>query len=184
FFTTKPFGIGSGLGLSMVYGFVKQSGGHIRIVSEVGKGTCVSFLLPRAHRIPQVDTPAQERPRSRGRGELVLLVEDNDDVRLVIRRDLLELGYNVIEARVEDEADVARIICGTLKQFDFETEHFSHGHEILRRITRKMPAICLVDLGLPDLDGLEVLRQLQESGTATIVLTGRGDVTDRVLGLE
>ncbi|PYM28757.1 MAG: DNA-binding response regulator [Candidatus Rokuibacteriota bacterium] len=85
---------------------------------------------------------------------------------------------------LEDEADVARIICGTLKQFDFETEHFSHGHEILRRITRKMPAICLVDLGLPDLDGLEVLRQLQESGTATIVLTGRGDVTDRVLGLE
>src|SRR5439155_24591 len=59
FFTTKPFGIGSGLGLSMVYGFVKQSGGHIRIVSDVGKGTCVSFLLPRAHRIPQVDTPAQ-----------------------------------------------------------------------------------------------------------------------------
>ena len=105
FFTTKPFGIGSGLGLSMVYGFVKQSGGHIRIVSEVGKGTCVSFLLPRAHRIPQVDTPAQERPRSRGRGELVLLVEDNDDVRLVIRRDLLELGYNVIEARDGVEAD-------------------------------------------------------------------------------
>jgi len=85
---------------------------------------------------------------------------------------------------LEDEADVARIICDTLKQFDFETEHFSHGHEILRRITRKMPAICLVDLGLPDLDGLEVLRQLQESGAATIVLTGRGDVTDRVLGLE
>src|SRR5438046_8767012 len=83
-----------------------------------------------------------------------------------------------------DEAHVARIICGTLKQFAFETEHFSHGHEILRRITRKMPAICLVDLGLPDLDGLEVLRQVQESGAATIVLTGRGDVTDRVLGLE
>jgi len=95
FFTTKPFGIGSGLGLSMVYGFVKQSGGHIRIVSEVGKGTCVSFLLPRAHRIPQVDTPAQERPRSRGRGELVLLVEDNDDVGQFSTELLEDLGYTV-----------------------------------------------------------------------------------------
>jgi len=85
---------------------------------------------------------------------------------------------------LEDEEDVARVICSTLRQFDFETEHFSRGHEILRRIARKAPAICLVDLGLPDLDGLEVLRKLQESGTATIVLTGRADVTDRVLGLE
>jgi DNA-binding response OmpR family regulator len=86
---------------------------------------------------------------------------------------------------LEDEDDVARTICTVLRQFDFETEHFSRrGHEILRRIARKAPAICLVDLGLPDLDGLEVLRKLQESSTATIVLTGRADVTDRVLGLE
>jgi PAS domain S-box-containing protein len=105
FFTTKPFGVGSGLGLSMVHGFVRQSGGHIQIVSEGGQGTCVSFLLPRAEVVAPVDGPLDDRLRPRARGELVLLVEDNDDVRLVIRRDLLELGYNVIEARDGVEAE-------------------------------------------------------------------------------
>ena len=85
---------------------------------------------------------------------------------------------------LEDDADVARTICTTLGAFHYDTEHFSHGQEILRRVVRKRPAICIVDLGLPDLDGLEVLRKLQDSGLATIVVTGRGGVTDRVLGLE
>jgi len=101
FFTTKPFGVGSGLGLSMVYGFVTQSGGHIRITSEVGAGTCVSFLLPRA----EAAAASDDSSRPRDRGELVLLVEHNDDVRIAIRRELLELGYNVIEARNGVEAD-------------------------------------------------------------------------------
>ncbi len=107
FFTTKPFGVGSGLGLSMVYGFVKQSGGHIRIASEVGAGTRVSFLLPRAEAEATAPSgaPGEERSRPRGRGELVLLVEHNDDARIAIRRELLELGYNVIEARNGVEAD-------------------------------------------------------------------------------
>ncbi len=105
FFTTKPFGMGSGLGLSMVYGFVRQSGGHIEIVSEVGQGTCISFLLPRAEVAAQGEEPLEDRLRPRARGRLVLLVEDNDDVRLVIRRELLELGYNVIEARDGVEAE-------------------------------------------------------------------------------
>ena len=104
FFTTKRFGMGSGLGLSMVYGFAKQSGGYIRIVSELGKGTCASLLLPRADAAPEAGTPAAEQYRSRGHGELALLAEDNDDVRLVIRRQLLELGYRVIEARDGVEA--------------------------------------------------------------------------------
>jgi PAS domain S-box-containing protein len=105
FFTTKPFGLGSGLGLSMVYGFVKQSGGHIRIASELRKGTCVSFLLPRAEGPAPLDGPTEDRPRGRGDRELVLLVEDSDAVRLVIRRELLELGYHVIEARDGLEAE-------------------------------------------------------------------------------
>jgi PAS domain S-box-containing protein len=104
FFTTKPFGVGSGLGLSMVYGFVKQSGGHIDITSEIGKGTCVSFLLPRTEAAAPDDSPPDEAPRPQAHGELVLLVEDNDDVRIVVRRELLGLGYNVIEAHDGVEA--------------------------------------------------------------------------------
>jgi CheY-like chemotaxis protein len=89
----------------MVYVFVKQSGGHIRIASELRKGTCVSFLLPRAEGPAPLDGPTEDRPRGRGDRELVLLVEDSDAVRLVIRRELLELGYHVIEARDGLEAE-------------------------------------------------------------------------------
>jgi DNA-binding response OmpR family regulator len=85
---------------------------------------------------------------------------------------------------LEDEEDVAKTMCDTLKKFDFETEQFGRGHEILRRVPRRRPAVCIIDLGLPDLDGLEVLRKLQETDVATIVVTHRGDVADRVLGLE
>jgi len=85
---------------------------------------------------------------------------------------------------LEDEEDVARTMCDALRKFDYDTEQFSRGHEVLRRVMHKKPALCIVDLGLPDLDGLDVVRRLQESGVATIVVTGRGDVTDRVLGLE
>jgi len=85
---------------------------------------------------------------------------------------------------VEDDDDVARTICDTLKKFEYQTEHFGRGGELLRRVTRKKPSVCIIDLGLPDLDGLDVLRNLHEMGVATVVVTGRGDVTDRVLGLE
>jgi len=85
---------------------------------------------------------------------------------------------------VEDDDDVARTICDTLRKFEYETEHFRRGGELLRRVTRKKPSVCIIDLGLPDLDGLDVLRNLHEMGVATVVVTGRGDVTDRVVGLE
>jgi CheY-like chemotaxis protein len=98
FFTTKPFGTGSGLGLSMVYGFVRQSGGEIGIDSTPGKGTTVTLLLPRAYGAVAADGAA-EAASADGAGDLVLLVEDDDDVRLLIRRQLLELGYKVLEAR-------------------------------------------------------------------------------------
>ena len=85
---------------------------------------------------------------------------------------------------VEDDDDVGRTICDTLRKFEYETEHFRRGGELLRRVTRKKPSVCIIDLGLPDLDGLDVLRNLHEMGVATVVVTGRGDVTDRVVGLE
>jgi PAS domain S-box-containing protein len=99
FFTTKEVGKGSGLGLSMVYGFVKQSGGHISIVSSVGQGTSIILHFPRALAAPSAAprrAPASETVRP-GR-ETILLVEDDADVRLTVERLLKSLGYTVVTA--------------------------------------------------------------------------------------
>ena len=81
FFTTKPVGEGTGLGLSMTYGFAKQTRGHLRIYSEVGHGTTVKLYLPRALQDALVlEKPAKESPR--GQGETILVVEDDATVRL------------------------------------------------------------------------------------------------------
>jgi DNA-binding response OmpR family regulator len=85
---------------------------------------------------------------------------------------------------VDDDAEVARLMCDALQRFHYETEQFGLGRDLLRRVARRTPSLCLVDLGLPDVDGLDVLRELQDAGLAAIVVTGRGDVADRVLGLE
>ncbi len=98
FFTTKPIGQGTGLGLSMIYGFAKQSNGHVRIYSEVGQGTTVKLYLPRAPvaAAQEGEQAAAEAPR--GRGETVLVVEDEPGVRLLVTEVLDELGYDCIEA--------------------------------------------------------------------------------------
>ena len=85
FFTTKPVGEGTGLGLSMVYGFAKQTRGHLRIYSEVGHGTTVKLYLPRALQdAVDLEKPAKEAPR--GQGETILVVEDDATVRLILCR--------------------------------------------------------------------------------------------------
>lgn len=110
FFTTKPAGKGSGLGLAMVYGFVKQSGGHIRIYSEIGHGTTVKIYLPRLIGAQHVQAapaaiPADVAPIPRAKPEeTILVVEDNPDVREYARSVLQELGYSVIEAGDTAEA--------------------------------------------------------------------------------
>jgi CheY-like chemotaxis protein len=99
FFTTKDVGQGSGLGLSMVYGFVKQSGGHAAISSVEGQGTTLELYLPRyVGDDTEAVVRAQEEPRPRARGERVLVVEDDVDVRALILRILTSLGYEVREA--------------------------------------------------------------------------------------
>lgn len=100
FFTTKPIGQGTGLGLSMIYGFAKQSGGHVKIYSEVGEGTMVCLYLPR-HRgeaeeeevrdISAITPPARE-------GETVLVVDDEPSLRFLVMDLLNDLGYVAIEA--------------------------------------------------------------------------------------
>jgi len=97
FFTTKPVGEGTGLGLSMVYGFVKQARGHMHINSEVGQGTTVQLYLPRALQDAVVlERSTREVPR--GQGETILIVEDDATVRLILADVLRELGYNVLQA--------------------------------------------------------------------------------------
>ena len=100
FFTTKPIGQGTGLGLSMIYGFTRQSGGQARIYSEVGSGTTVRLYLPRYRGDAQEDVDdAVQAPAPRaGSGETVLVVDDEPSVRMLLTETLEELGYSVIEA--------------------------------------------------------------------------------------
>ncbi|MDK9721607.1 MAG: MASE4 domain-containing protein [Rhodospirillales bacterium] len=105
FFTTKPVGRGTGLGLSMVYGFMKQSGGHTNIYSEPGKGTTVRLYLPRQLEEKKVPAVAEEQANTRKiSNELILIVEDNPDMRRIALRQLQELGYQVAEAENADQA--------------------------------------------------------------------------------
>ncbi|MET0338346.1 MAG: PAS domain S-box protein, partial [Caulobacter sp.] len=132
FFTTKPVGQGTGLGLSMIYGFTRQAGGHVRIYSELGQGTTVKLFVPRfrgeadAQILAPVSTP-------KGEGETVMIVEDDPSVRLIVTEVLEELGYGVIEAV---DADSAIPILQSSRRID----------------------LLVTDVGLPGLNG----RQLAE----------------------
>ncbi|WP_206684240.1 hybrid sensor histidine kinase/response regulator [Teichococcus aerophilus] len=97
FFSTKEEGKGSGLGLSMVYGFVKQSGGHIKIYSEVGHGTTIKLYLPRAMQAEDVVVQVDAGPTVGGT-ETILVVEDDAEVREVVVAMLTDLGYRVLKA--------------------------------------------------------------------------------------
>ena len=99
FFTTKDAGKGTGLGLSQVYGFIRQSGGHVRIYSELGEGTTVKLYLPRATEQDVDAEPAPDGERGAdGGSETILVVEDHEDLRAYCVGVLQELGYRVLEA--------------------------------------------------------------------------------------
>ena len=136
FFTTKPIGQGTGLGLSMIYGFTRQSRGHVTIHSEVGKGTTVSLFLPRF--IGEVVTGAAVNPALlpfANAGETVLIVEDDPAVRVLVSAVLKELGYAFVEA---GDADAAVPIIESDQRID----------------------LMISDVGLPGMNG----RQLAEIG--------------------
>jgi len=100
FFTTKPIGEGTGLGLSMIYGFARQSGGQVRVYSEVGEGTTMCLYLPRhaddASLPDEIEAPTTSQ--ASGEGEVVLVIDDEPTVRMLIAEVLADLGYAVIEA--------------------------------------------------------------------------------------
>ncbi|WP_420359294.1 ATP-binding protein [Pseudomonas kairouanensis] len=136
FFTTKPIGQGTGLGLSMIYGFARQSHGHVTIHSEVGKGTTVSLFLPRylGEIVADVATDPAMLPFAKA-GETVLIVEDDPAVRVLVSAVLKELGYGFVEA---GDADTALPIIESDQRID----------------------LLISDVGLPGMNG----RQLAEIG--------------------
>ncbi|WP_250527637.1 response regulator [Caballeronia sp. GAWG2-1] len=98
FFTTKREGQGTGLGLSMVYGFVKQSGGHVKVYSEEGHGTTIRIYLPRARQEEDLETTIDAGP-AHGGDETILVVEDDEEVRATVVAMLGDLGYRVLRAK-------------------------------------------------------------------------------------
>ena len=108
FFTTKEVGEGSGLGLSMVYGFARQSGGQVTIYSEPGRGTTVKLYLPQANTPLRHGAAVQEQEVPLGRGELLLLIEDDPEVRALAMEMVQDLGYRVID--VPDAASAQAVL--------------------------------------------------------------------------
>jgi len=104
FFTTKELGRGTGLGLSTVYGVVKQSGGHIWVYSEPGQGTTFRIYLPRIEEAPRPEKPRPDSGKNFRGTETILLVEDNEDLRELTSSLLTAGGYRVLEAETPDEA--------------------------------------------------------------------------------
>ena len=111
FFTTKPLGTGTGLGLSMVYGFARQSGGEARIMSHSGEGTAVTLYFPAQPGLAPATTPLAPPPPAPGRGETVLVVEDEGTIRMLIGEVLCDCGYTVLLA--EDGPAALRVLQST-----------------------------------------------------------------------
>ena len=155
FFTTKEVNKGTGLGLAMVYGFVKQSGGHVTVYSEVGAGTTFRLYLPRAVALSQAESTAAEqsqRKRTRG-GERILIVEDNDGVRQIVVRQLIELGYQV-DSVIDGEAALRTIERGDSVDLVFSDVVMPgeiNGIRLAVEVERRWPHIkVLLTSGFPE----------------------------------
>ncbi len=143
FFTTKEVGKGSGLGLSMVYGFAKQSGGHVRIASGLGDGTVVKMYLPRSDALSSADAPAVRAKPSIGGTEKLLVVEDNEDVRDLTVALLERLGYSVCSAGaaraalklLDDNQDIALLLS------DISLPEGTNGRELARMAKERRPSL-------------------------------------------
>jgi PAS domain S-box-containing protein len=163
FFTTKDVGRGSGLGLSMVYGFAKQSRGHVKIYSEVGHGSSVKLYLPKVAGAVALDTDTLSEPsEAHSGGETILVVEDDAAVRVAAAGILQNLGYRVLEAE-DGEAALA-----ILEQHhpidllftDLIMPHGVSGQDLLRWVRERRPE----------------LKVLFTSGYSEHLFKGRGDV--------
>ncbi|MBD3761197.1 PAS domain-containing protein [Rhizorhabdus sp.] len=149
FFTTKPIGQGTGLGLSMIYGFMRQIGGHVQLSSRPGEGSTVSLFLRRHHGRPDDAEARAAPPEPIGRGECVMVVEDDVAVRMLVVDVLEGLGYDVIQA--------------------------ADGREAVAILETVPPLKLLVtDVGLPGVNGRQVAEFAREKlpGLKTLFVTG------------
>ena len=156
FFSTKTDGGGSGLGLSMVYGFVRQSNGAIQLDTRPGSGTRFDIFLPAvAHPLPQPEDAPGEIQLDAAAAGLALLVEDNAEVRRVVRRQLAELGFPIIEAENAEEAvETLEAVAGI--------------------------RLVVSDVAMPGrLDGTDLARHVRAGHPeiAVVLMTGHSDVT-------
>lgn len=145
FFTTKPEGQGTGLGLSMVYGFVKQSGGHVQIYSEAGHGTTVRMYLPRSRQAEDVETDIETGPATGG-SETILVVEDDEEVRSTAVDMLSDLGYRVLKAKDASSA-LAIIESGVpidLLFTDVVMPGTLRSPELARKARQRLPGIAVL----------------------------------------
>ena len=150
FFTTKPIGQGTGLGLSTIYGFLRQIGGHASLYSELGKGTTVRMYLPRyAGAALALEPESAAAPDPDGRGQTVLVIEDEEAVRMLIVEVLEELGYGALQAANGDDAMV----------------HLKSAAPI---------DLLITDVGLPGMNGRQVaeLARRQRPGLHVLFVTG------------
>ena len=148
FFTTREVGKGSGLGLSVVYGFVKQSGGHVRLESAPGRGTTVTLYLPEAVDKAVATGVVTPLPVARGRDETVLVVEDNQDVRRLAVSMLEGLGYKVLEA-VDGSTALSLLDTGQgieLLLTDVMLPGGMSGPDIAREARRRRPGLKLAHM--------------------------------------
>jgi nitrogen-specific signal transduction histidine kinase len=167
FFTTKGFGRGSGLGLAMVYGFTRQSGGAVRIRSRERRGTTVALLLPRAPVAPPASGPVRPTQAPQLAGQVVLLVEDDPDVRKVVRQQLGSLGCSVLEAESGPEAAdmVENIPAISLVLSDIVMPGGMDGRALARFIRRFRPQLPVIlmsgyvdhESGPPEAPGVPLL---------------------------
>jgi len=154
FYSTKEQGRGTGLGLAIVRGIASQSGGHVAVQSEVGRGTVFRLLFPRSREVPSVTPPTDSTP-AKGGAETILLVEDDPWIRDLARRILLDLGYHVIECASASEA---------LKRTDTQTVD-----------------LLLTDVIMPEISGPELARLLSEERPHLAVLFMSGYAEDEIV---
>jgi PAS domain S-box-containing protein len=145
FYSTKPMGKGSGLGLSMVYGFVKQSGGHVKIDSQQGEGTTIRMYLPRSTAEEDVISEQDMGPISGGT-ETILVAEDDDEVRATVVETLQQLGYTVLKAR--DAQSAMTVIDSGISIDVLFTDVVMPGPlrsaELARRAKEKLPDLAVL----------------------------------------